>query len=303
MKYWLESMRLRTLPLALANTITGSALAWEAGGFRWSVFVLAAVTTLLLQILSNMANDYGDFKNGKDTAERIGPRRMVQSGKISPKAMLRGIGVVVTLAISSGTWLIIEGFSNRPSAPTNSSVLVLVFAVLGISAIAAAIKYTVGKNPYGYKAMGDLFVFLFFGLVGVIGTYFLHAFNLRLSLLLPATAIGFLSVGVLNLNNLRDYESDKKTGKRTLVVALGLPKARIYHAFLLFGAFAAVTVFTLIEYNSYWQWIYWAAFPLIFKNLKAVFTFKEHIQLFPELKRLSMASLLFALLFALGLMI
>jgi len=302
MRYWIESMRLRTLPLALANTITGSALAWASGAFRWPVLILAAITTLLLQIVSNMANDYGDFKNGKDTAERIGPRRMVQSGKISPAAMLRGIVIVVLLAVISGTWLIFEGFSNRNPLIINHLSLIIIFAFLGVAAIAAAIKYTVGKNPYGYKAKGDLFVFLFFGLVGVMGTYFLHAFDLRWSLLLPATAIGFLSVGVLNLNNLRDYESDKMTGKRTLVVALGLPKARIYHAFLLFGAFAAVTVFTLLEYISYWQWIYWAAFPLIFRNLKTVFSFKEHIQLFPELKRLSMASLLFAVLFALGLL-
>lgn len=303
MKYWIESMRLRTLPLALANTITGSALAWASGTFRWPVLVLAAVTTLLLQILSNMANDYGDFKNGKDTAERIGPRRMVQSGKISPKAMLRGIIVVVIIAIISGVWLIAEGFSDRTPLIINNSQLIIIFAFLGLSAIAAAIKYTVGKNPYGYKAMGDVFVFIFFGLVGVIGTYFLHAFTLRWTLLLPASAIGFLSVGVLNLNNLRDYETDKKTGKRTLVVALGLPKARLYHAFLLLGAFMAVSVFTLLEYTSYWQWIFWAAFPLVYKNLRAVQTFTQHVQLFPELKRLSMASLLFAILLALGLII
>ena len=303
MKYWIESMRLRTLPLALANTITGSALAWAAGGFRWPVFVLTAITTLLLQILSNMANDYGDFKNGKDTAERIGPRRMVQSGKISPAAMLRGIVVVIVLAIISGTWLIIEGFSHRTPLIISNLSLISIFSFLGLAAITAAIKYTVGKNPYGYKAMGDVFVFVFFGLVGVIGTYFLHTFDFRWSLLLPASAIGFLSVGVLNLNNLRDFEADKKTGKRTLVVALGLPKARLYHTFLLFGAFVAVSVFTLIEFYSVWQWIFWAAFPLVYRNLKSVLTFKQHIQLYPELKRLSMASLLFALLFALGLII
>lgn len=303
MRFWIESMRLRTLPLALANTITGSALAWASGGFRWPVLVLAAITTLLLQILSNMANDYGDFKNGKDTAERIGPRRMVQSGKISPQAMLRGIIVVVVLAIVSGIWLIAEGFSNRSSLTVNSLQLVILFGVLGLGAIAAAIKYTVGKNPYGYKAMGDVFVFIFFGLVGVVGTYFLHAFDFRWTLLLPATAIGFLSVGVLNLNNLRDYETDKKTGKRTLVVALGLPKARLYHAVLVLGAFVVVSIFTLLEYSSYWQWIFWASFPLIFRNLRAVQTFTQHVQLYPELKRLSMASLLFAVLFSLGLII
>lgn len=301
MKYWIESMRLRTLPLALANTITGSALAYSAGGFRWPVFVLAATTTLLLQILSNMANDYGDFKNGKDTEERIGPRRMVQSGKISPHAMMRGIVVVVLLTIASGALLIIEGFKGIDLE--TAGVGIMAFALLGLTAIFAAIKYTVGKNPYGYKAMGDVFVFIFFGLIGVLGTYFLHTGNLHWSLLLPAAAIGFLSVGVLNLNNLRDYESDKKTGKRTLVVVLGLPRARIYHTVLLMGAFLLVSLYTLIEYNSPFQWLFWASFPLVFRNMRVAQTFSEHLQLFPELKRLSMASLLFALLFAAGLII
>jgi len=300
-KYWVESMRLRTLPLALANTITGSAIAWADGGFRWPIFVLAAVTTLLLQILSNMANDYGDFKNGKDTAERIGPKRMVQSGNISPKAMLKGIWIVVALAIITGVWLIIPGFSQEISASGITGMIV--FAVIGLFAILAAIKYTVGKNPYGYKAMGDVFVFIFFGLIGVVGTFFLHTGTFRFSLLLPAIAIGLLSVGVLNLNNLRDYQSDKSTGKNTLVVMLGLSKARIYHALLLLGAFLSVSIFTLIEYKSGWQWIFWAAFPAISANLNVVRTFTDHKQLYPELKRLSMASLLFAILFSLGLII
>lgn len=300
-RYWVESMRLRTLPLALANTITGSALAWADGGFRWQILVLAAVTTLLLQILSNMANDYGDFKNGKDTAERIGPKRMVQSGNISPKAMLKGIMVVVALAIISGTGLIVSGFSQDISGSGITGMIV--FAVLGLLAILAAIKYTVGKNPYGYKAMGDVFVFIFFGLIGVVGTFFLHTGTFRFSLLLPATAIGLLSVGVLNLNNLRDYQSDKSTGKNTLVVMLGLYKARIYHALLLLGAFVAVSVFSLMEQHSAWQWIFWASFPFISANLNVVRTFTDHKELYPELKKLSMASLLFAILFSLGLMI
>lgn len=299
--YYIESSRPRTLPLALANTITGSALAYANGGFRWSVFLLAMVTTLLLQVLSNMANDYGDFRNGKDTSERIGPRRMVQTGKISPKAMLRAIGIVVLLILISGTWLIIEGFSNFNLQTAIPGIII--FGVLGLTAIVAAIKYTVGKNPYGYKAMGDLFVFIFFGLIGVLGTYFLHTGWLYGLLVLPAVAIGFLSVGVLNLNNLRDYESDKKTGKRTLVVVLGLRNARYYHLILLMGAFVLVSLYTLLDSHCGWQWIFWLAFPLILRSMKAVASFSDHKQLFPELKRLSMASLLFALLFAAGLLI
>lgn len=300
-KHFIESFRPRTLPLALANTITGSALAFADGKFSWTIFVLAASTTLLLQILSNMANDYGDFKNGKDTAERIGPRRMVQAGMISPNAMLRAIVLVVVLTLASGTWLLIEGFSGVDLS--ESAPMILIFGVLGLAAIAAAINYTVGKNPYGYKAMGDVFVFIFFGLIGVLGTYFLHVGTLRWSLLLPAASIGALSVGVLNLNNLRDFEQDRKTGKRTMVVILGVANARLYHLALLLDAFLMTSAYTLLNYNCQWQWIFLAAFPLVFRNIRAVQSFNDYRQLYPELKRLSMASLLFALLFAAGLII
>ncbi len=300
-KNYIESFRPGTLLLALANTITGSALAYADGGFRWPVFFLAAATTLLLQILANMANDYGDFKHGKDTDERIGPRRMLQSGMISAKAMLRAIIIVVLLTVVAGFLLIYEGFSHIDISSALPGIIV--FGLLGLAAITAAIKYTVGKNPYGYKAMGDVFVFIFFGLIGVLGTYFLHTGMLRWSLLLPAAAIGMLSVGVLNLNNLRDFEQDKSTGKRTMVVALGLSNARKYHIFLLMGAFLLVSFYTLLVSKCAWQWIFWASFPQVFRNIRVVQRFKDHRQLFPELKLLSMASLFFALLFAAGLLI
>ena len=156
MKKWIQAFRLKTLPLALANTIIGSCLAASDDGFRWAVFGLAALTTVLLQIMSNMANDYGDFVNGKDTAERIGPKRMVQSGEITPKIMLRGIIVIGFLCVVSGLALILIGTAGMDI--TN----LLIFGVLGLAAIAAAIKYTVGKNPYGYRGLGDIFVFIFF---------------------------------------------------------------------------------------------------------------------------------------------
>jgi 1,4-dihydroxy-2-naphthoate octaprenyltransferase len=214
-KSWISAFRLKTLPLALSNTIMGSALAAGEDKFRWSVFGLAVLTTILLQILSNIANDYGDFVNGKDTAERIGPKRMVQSGEISPKTMLRGILIIGVLTIITGLSLILVGTASIDI--TN----ILIFGVLGIGAITAAIKYTVGKNPYGYRGLGDIFVFLFFGLVGVIGTYFLHTQTFNWDLLLPASAMGLLSTGVLNMNNLRDYEADKNANKNTIVDVSG----------------------------------------------------------------------------------
>ena len=297
MKSWIQAFRLKTLPLALSNTIIGSCLAASDNGFRWSVFGLAALTTILLQTMSNMANDYGDFVNGKDTAERIGPKRMVQSGEITPKIMLRGIIVIGFLCVVSGSALILIGTAGMDI--TN----LLIFGVLGLAAIAAAIKYTVGKNPYGYRGLGDIFVFIFFGLVGVIGTYFLHTQSFRWDILLPASAIGFLSTGVLNMNNMRDYEADKNAGKTTIVVAMGVKKAAYYHLFLVAGAVLLAVIYTLLNYHSVGQWLFVLSFPILFLNLKKVFTYKDALQLYPELPRLSMASLVFAVTFGLGLIL
>jgi 1,4-dihydroxy-2-naphthoate octaprenyltransferase len=296
-KSWIEAFRLRTLPLALSNTIIGSCLAATDNKFRWVIFGLAALTTVLLQIMSNMANDYGDFVNGKDTAERIGPKRMVQSGEITPKIMLRGIITIGIICVLSGLSLIIIGTEGIPF--TN----MLLFGVLGLAAIAAAIKYTVGKNPYGYRGLGDIFVFIFFGLVGVTGTYFLHTQTFRWDILLPASAIGLLSTGVLNMNNMRDYEADKNAGKTTIVVTMGVKKAAYYQLFLVAGAGLLAVIYTLLNYHSVWQCLFVLSFPILFLNLKKVFTYKDALQLYPELPRLSMASLVFALTFGIGLLL
>jgi 1,4-dihydroxy-2-naphthoate octaprenyltransferase len=296
-KKWIQAFRLKTLPLALSNTIVGSALAVMDGGFRWSVFVLAAVTTVLLQILSNMANDYGDFVNGKDTAERIGPKRMVQSGEISPKIMLQGMILVGLLCAITGVSLIWIGTKGIDISN------MLIFGILGVAAIAAAIKYTVGKNPYGYRGLGDIFVFIFFGLVGVLGTYFLHTQSFRWDLLLPASTVGLLSVGVLNMNNMRDYEADKKSGKRTIVVAMGERKAAYYHLVLIVGAVLLTVVFTLLNLHSAWQWLFLLCSPILLLNLKKVFSYQQGSELYPELPRVSMATLVFSLMFLIGVMI
>ena len=214
-KPWIHAARPRTLPLALSGSILGSFLAAADGVFRWNIFLLAALTSLLLQILSNLANDYGDFTKGTDNHERIGPDRMVSTGAITPRQMIAAIGLVSSLALVSGIFLILQGF------PDGNAPLKLTYLALGLASIGAAINYTVGKNPYGYSGFGDLFVFIFFGIIAVTGTYFLHGQLLRPEVLLPAVSLGLLSTGVLNLNNLRDERSDILTNKHTLVVKHG----------------------------------------------------------------------------------
>lgn len=296
-KLWIEAARLKTLPLAVASPLMGSFLAWAEGSFQWVIFFLAVATTLLLQVLSNFANDYGDFASGADNEERIGPRRLVQSGQISPQAMKKGIAITIVLALVTGILLIWFGARGKDTG------IVLLFVVLGIAAIVAAIKYTVGKNPYGYRGLGDISVFLFFGIIGVLGTHFLHTGTFNPWHALPAAAIGLLSAGVLNLNNLRDYESDKKTNKRTIVVWMGSQKAKYYHLGLIIASAILGPIYVIFNYYSAYQFLFILAFPLFFRNVIAVFRYTDPVQLYPELKRLAMATLFFVVAFGVGMII
>lgn len=222
---WIAAFRLRTLPLASASIIMGSALAAAVDAHRWPVTSLALLTAIFLQVLSNLANDYGDFQNGADLAGRAGPDRMVASGKISPAAMKTAMGVCAVLALASGIGLLWVSFGG----------LSLAFAgmlLLGLLAIGAAVKYTAGKNPYGYAGLGDVSVLLFFGLVGVMGSFYLHTGEWWWNVLLPATGLGLLSTAVLNLNNLRDRESDTRAGKRSIPVRVGAVWGVRYHNML-----------------------------------------------------------------------
>ncbi len=297
LKFWLKAMRLRTLPLALSGTLVGSALAAHTGTFSWTVAVLAALTALSLQVLSNLANDLGDFLNGKDTADRIGPDRAMQNGWISVREMKLGLAFWISLSISFGALLVI--FSAK-SLALNTTFL---FVVLGFAAVIAALKYTLGKNPYGYKALGDLFVFVFFGLVSVMGTSYLHTHQFDAWQFLPAIAFGFLSSGVLNVNNLRDYQSDKANKKNTLVVVLGLKKARIYHAFLVLTAFYLLVMYMVVCFEAWTQFVLILIFPVFFQHVKRILQFKEHEELIPELKFLSISTFVLAILFTAGLLL
>mgnify|MGYP001208026799 CR=1 FL=1 len=251
LKAWFHAFRLRTLPLAFSSIVTGSGIAYfnDAERFSTLVLVLCFVTTLLLQVLSNLANDYGDSKKGTDNADRVGPARAIQSGMLSFSEIKRGIIAAALLSFVFGIWLIVE--ATKTLAITTG----LVFFVLGIGAIAAAIKYTMGKNPYGYKGLGDVFVFLFFGWVGVCGSYYLQLHSFDFLLLFPATAIGLWATTVLHLNNMRDRVSDEKAGKITLAVKLGFQNSKLYFYALNIVAAVCMLLFFAHQINAAVLWL------------------------------------------------
>lgn len=284
---------LRTLPLALSGIVVGSALAAFHGHFRVSILVLALITAVLLQVLSNLANDLGDHEHGTDNADRVGPQRAVQSGAISPAAMKRAMLLCGVLALLSGIALIVLAFG--------LSLRTLLFFGLGLLAIGAAVKYTYGKNPYGYAGLGDLSVLLFFGPIGVGGSYALHGAPLAPAVLLPALAFGLLATGVLNTNNMRDIDNDAASGKRTLVVRMGAANAKLYHTVLVLGAIACLTAFALLHPHGWTGWLFLLPLPGLLIHLKRVLANRAPRALDPQLKVLAMGTFLTALLFAAGL--
>lgn len=293
---WIEAFRLRTLPLALSSILMGSFLAIYAGSDGWDIIVLAITTTLFLQILSNLANDYGDGVRGTDNDNRVGPKRTIQSGAISPKEMKIGIIVFILLSFTSGIWLIFA------SLGSNWDIGIL-FLLLGIAAIAAAIKYTVGKRAYGYSGLGDIMVFLFFGPVAVIGTYYLVVHNFSWYIALPAATMGLLSTGVLNLNNMRDIENDAKSGKHTLAMLLGYNNAKLYQIFIISMALICLIIFSYIIVDGLMQYIYLITYPVFIRDLISITKIQDNSKLDPYLKKLAFSTLVITLLFGMGLLL
>lgn len=298
-KDWLSAFRLRTLPLAFSCIIMGSAVAYQKGFFKWNVFVLSILTALFLQILSNLANDYGDAKKGTDNENRIGPLRAIQSGSITLIQMKKAIVIAVILSFVSGLFLILNAFNYQ--AFWN----IVLFVLLGVLAILAALNYTVGKKAYGYNGLGDLSVFLFFGLIGVLGSFFLHAMNIDLSVLLPATSIGLLSVAVLNLNNLRDYSNDKACGKNTLVVKIGVERAKKYHVIILISAVLCTAFYTFLNSGKIIDFIFLIAFAPLFPHIKKVIKIEQAnlLMVDAELKKVAISTFLFSILFWISILI
>lgn len=294
---WFVALRIRTLPLAISGILMGGMLSKFYYSINYLVIFLAFITAILLQILSNLANDYGDFTKGADNANRLGPDRMTQSGRISPKGMKNAVIIASVLSLISGIILI---YSASAEVISISSLL---FLFAGLLAISAAIKYTVGKNAFGYSGLGDLFVFIFFGIIAVAGTFYLNTSQFIVYILLPATSIGLLTVAVLNLNNMRDIVNDKNSGKITLAVKLGMKGAKIYHALLIIIAFVVALLFTLLQFESYYQLLFLVTLPLFLRDLLLILENKNARDLDPFLKKQSINTFIFTLIFGIGLML
>lgn len=295
MKAWIEALRPRTLPLALSSIAMGSFLAAAYNSFNLLIFILAIITTAFLQMLSNLANDYGDYKHGADSLNRQGPARMTFSGKISVEAMRMAINIFAALCLVSGGMLLIVAFQDNWDA-------IIPFFGLGIVCIAAALAYTMGGKPYGYMGLGDISVLIFFGLVGVGGSFYLYTHLWDKNILLPALSCGLFSVAVLNINNIRDIESDREAGKFSIPVRIGKKKAVIYHWILIISGILAAIIFTVINYNSFWQWLFLLAVPpLTYNGIKIGKL--DPAELDPYLKQMALSTLFFVLTFGIGLLV
>lgn len=294
-KIWIRAFRLRTLPLALSSIAMGSTLAAEAGYFRLDIFLLCVTTTVFLQILSNLANDYGDSIHGADHADRKGPSRTVQSGLISPAQMRLAVFLFAALCLCSGIFLLLLSFGLNWNA-------LLFFFGLGVSSILAAIGYTVGKKPYGYIGLGDISVLIFFGLVGVMGSFYLFAQYITWVQIFPALSCGFFSMAVLNVNNIRDIESDRAAGKYSIPVRIGRRKATIYHHLLLISGFLSAVIYNLVTFHTGWQFLFLLSIPLLIMNARAVSRKPSH-ELDPYLKQMALSTLFFVFLFGAGLLL
>ncbi|NVK51670.1 MAG: 1,4-dihydroxy-2-naphthoate octaprenyltransferase [Flavobacteriaceae bacterium] len=311
-KNYIKAARLRTLPLSVSGIIVGSFLGYNDSTFRFSstvlstkisigatplyqssIFWLAILTTIGFQVLSNFANDYGDGIKGTDD-NRTGEKRLVASGAITPKQMKMAMIITTVITLVVALLLIYVAFGKDNFGYS------LLFFGLGIASIAAAIKYTVGKSAYGYSGLGDVFVFVFFGLLSVVGSYFLFTKEINPTIFLPAFSIGLLSTAVLNLNNMRDRVNDKKSGKNTLVVKIGAEFAKYYHYYLVIAAFLFTTLYTIMEYQNVIQFLYLIAFFPLIKHLIVVYKNKNEADLDEELKKVALSTFLFSIFFGLG---
>lgn len=294
-KAWIGALRLRTLPLSLSGIIVGSAMAYYYGGWNFQIFILAISTTVLFQILSNLANDLGDSQKGTDNDQRVGPTRAIQSGDISQRSMKNAVVLVTLLSFASACVLIYIS-----SALISDSLVWIYLGLTGVS-IFAAILYTVGKSAYGYYGLGDLMVFLFFGCLSVLGVFILYGMRFEVLTLMPAFTIGFWSVAVLNLNNMRDIVNDAASSKRTVVVQLGSARAKYYHLILILSGLSIWTTLNGVYVYLNNNWIFLIAVcPTLFlyPHLKRVIEINDPSMYDPELKKVALITFSSSILFA-----
>lgn len=305
MNDWIKAARLRTLPLSLSGIIMGSFIAkwrlWGEGGtWDWKIFALALLVTLLYQVLSNYANDYGDGIKGTD-AKRASEAeaRAVASGRITAKQMRNAVILFSVLSLVATVTLLYLAFI--PDYMTEFYI----FIGLGIASILAAIGYTVGKKPYGYMGLGDVFVFVFFGLVSVCGSYFLFTKSFSWDMLLPGTAVGMMSMAVLNLNNMRDIESDRLSGKNSFALRIGFKNAMIYEMVLLQFPLILILIFLalngFLQSQNYYVFIVMILIIPFAKLRRKIMEVKEPRQLDPFLKQVGILTFMMAVMTAFGL--
>ncbi|MFV0574633.1 MAG: 1,4-dihydroxy-2-naphthoate polyprenyltransferase [Vibrio sp.] len=294
---WLDAARPKTLLLAIAAIATGSSLAYADHHFSLAISLLALLTATLLQILSNLANDYGDAAQGTDNDNRIGPIRGMQQGMITQSGMKKAIAINIAFTIVSGLALIFYALQS----PTS----IMAFIVLGLLSIVSSIAYTMGSKPYGYIGLGDISVFIFFGLLAILGTYFLHTGTVKAALLLPAIGSGLFSMGVLNINNMRDVENDTVSNKRTLVVRIGIEKAKRYHLGLLTFGWLTMALYLVQHVETLWISLFMLLpLVLIVKHGKTIWQVqhsKEFVPMLPDMVKCAfITNIVFSVLLVLG---
>ena len=289
-KAWIAAARLRTLPLSISGILIAATLAEFFEAFNGLILALSLATTLGFQILSNFANDYGDGIKGTDNSDRIGPMRAMQSGALSASELKKGMWLTSIITLGLAMLLIYVAFGK------DNFLLSAIYLFLGIIAIVAAIKYTVGNSAYGYRALGDAFVFVFFGLVSVVGGVFLYTQELSVVAFVAACIPGLWSAAVLHLNNMRDRESDIKSNKITMAVKLGEESSKYYHSFLILGGIACAGFVTHSLATSGYGYVPLLAIVPLLLNMQAVWKIQQPKDLDPELKKVALSTFLFAIL-------
>jgi 1,4-dihydroxy-2-naphthoate octaprenyltransferase len=288
MRIWVMAARVRTLPASVAPVLVGTSLALGAGHFHALAFVAALLGAVFIQVGTNLSNDYSDARRGADTEDRLGPVRVTAGGLVPPKQVLVATYATFGLAVGCGAYLV---------AVAGPGLL-----AVGAASILAGVLYTGGPRPYGYEGLGELFVFLFFGIVAVVGSYFVQVQELPWEAFACAVPVGLLASAILVVNNLRDIDTDGRAGKRTLAVRLGVRRTRVLYAAMLAGAFASAPLCWAFGSMTAWLLLSWAAIPLALAVARTVRTRTDGPALNRALARTGALQLIFCLLFAAGIL-
>jgi 1,4-dihydroxy-2-naphthoate octaprenyltransferase len=288
-RIWLMAARPRTLPAAVAPVLVGTALAGQAGVFHPLTFIATLVGAIFIQVGTNLSNDYSDARRGADTEDRLGPVRVTAGGLVPPRQVLMATWVSFGVAVLVGIYLVaVAGWE---------------LLLVGGASILAGVLYTGGPRPYGYEGLGELFVFAFFGIVAVTGSYFVQAKNLPWEAFVLAIPVGLLAAAILMVNNIRDLETDRRAGKRTLAVRLGRSRARRLYALMIYVAFLLAPLPWVLGSLSAWLLLPWLVLPLAVPLVRTVANHTDGPTLNAALARTGMLQLVFCLLLSGGILL